>query len=95
MSKKNWFAKVVTDKLDDNVFLASIVVRSASDPGALPISIDSRPSDALALALRADAPVFVAHDVLEHATVDETSQAETVRMLLENLRPEDLGKYEM
>ena len=63
------------------------------------VTIDCRPSDALALALRADCPIFVDEDVLRVAKVipNPTDQAtqEELRRWLENLNDEDLGRYKM
>jgi len=52
------------------------------------VAIDSRPSDAIALALRADAPIFV-HDGLV-----KKQSSEDINKWLEGLKPEDFGKYE-
>jgi bifunctional DNase/RNase len=78
--------------LDDSVFLASIVLSNGD--GEL-YEVDSRPSDALAIALKADADVLVHPEVLERALVAETSREEAIRMILEKMRPEDMGEYEM
>ena len=51
-------------------------------------TIDSRPSDAIALALRAEAPIFTTEDVLKKQSSEELER------WLENLKPEDFGKYE-
>ena len=63
------------------------------------ISIDSRPSDALALALRTDSPIFVEEEVIKTskaASADkEKSGDEELKRWLENLNDEDLGKYKM
>ncbi len=63
------------------------------------ICIDSRPSDALALALRADCPIFVDEEVIKNS---KSSSAESERLsndelkkFLEGLNDEDLGKYKM
>jgi uncharacterized protein len=62
------------------------------------ISVDSRPSDALALALRVDCPIFVDDEVLktskQTANLDRVS-AEELRKWLEGLNDEDLGRYKM
>lgn len=66
--------------------------------------VDSRPSDALALALRAKAPIFVEEEVIEKSrSVDATAKIsehdklkeEKLKEFLENLNPEDFGKYKM
>ena len=63
------------------------------------ISIDSRPSDALALALRADCPIFVDEEVLKvskSVNVDpEKLNTEELKKFLEGLNDDDLGKYKM
>ena len=63
------------------------------------ISIDSRPSDALALALRVDCPIFVEEVVLKTsklaANMSDRLTSEELRKYLEGLNDEDLGKYKM
>jgi uncharacterized protein len=63
------------------------------------VAIDARPSDALALALRTRAPIFVEESVIDHAkTVDfsaDRHDADRLHQWLESLDPEDLGKYKM
>ena len=63
------------------------------------MSMDSRPSDALALALRLDCPIFVEDQVLKNSTkagvVSEKSSNEELRKWLEGLNDEDLGRYKM
>ncbi len=63
------------------------------------ISVDSRPSDALALALRLDCPIYVDESVLKSSKVassmsDKVNDAE-LRRWLEGLNDEDLGRYKM
>jgi bifunctional DNase/RNase len=61
--------------------------------------IDSRPSDAIALALRTGSPIFVNTDVIDKAkSTDMTRDAgesERIRKWLDSLDPDDLGKYKM
>ena len=63
------------------------------------ISVDSRPSDALALALRLDCPIFVEETVLKSsklaAYVSDKVNNEELRRWLEGLNDEDLGRYKM
>jgi len=63
------------------------------------VSIDSRPSDALALALRVDCPIFVDEIVLKNSkqagSMSDRVTAEELRKYLEGLNDEDLGKYKM
>ena len=87
--------RVVISDLRENTFFAVIQVQRNGEQTA----IDARPSDAIALALRADAPIFVKRDVLERAkAVDLATHAtddEKLKEWLEELNPEDLGKYTM
>lgn len=83
---------ILIHSLSDSIFLASIRL---SDGGHDLTEVDSRPSDAIAVALRTSAPVYVAEGVLRQAGVSETSEEEAIRLILERLSPEDLGGYEM
>lgn len=87
--------KVVVNELRDDTFFAIIwLERDGSS-----ISIDSRPSDALALALRVDCPIFVDDEVLKSSklasSVSDRVSSEELRKWLENLGDEDLGRYKM
>jgi bifunctional DNase/RNase len=87
--------KIVVSELREETFFAVIWLER---DGHI-ISVDSRPSDALALALRMDCPIFVSDDVLKaskaaSASSDRVSQEE-LRKWLENLNDEDLGRYKM
>ena len=53
--------RVVINKLEFNTFFATLVIQTKDGAGE---EVDARPSDSIALALRADAPIFVAEDVL-------------------------------
>ena len=63
------------------------------------ITVDSRPSDALALALRLDCPIYVEETVLKSSklasTVSDKVNNEELRRWLEGLNDEDLGRYKM
>ena len=63
------------------------------------VAVDARPSDAIALALRTRAPIFVEDSVIDNAkTVDfstEKADADRLHKWLESLDPDDLGKYKM
>jgi uncharacterized protein len=87
--------RVVINNLEENTFYAQIHLKVANRE----LTIDSRPSDAIALALRAKAPLFVEESVLEksRATDDsnEAQSAERLRAWLEQADPESLGKYKM
>lgn len=87
--------KIVVTELRDNTYFAQIHL----DVEGLARQIDARPSDAIALALRTDAPIFVEHEVLEQSrTLDEDgepSDSERLRRWFENLDPDDFSNYEM
>ena len=87
--------KVVVTELREDTFYAVIWLDRAGQV----ISIDSRPSDALALALRVDCPIFVEDDVLKNsklaANVNDRVTSEELRKWLEGLGDDDLGRYKM
>ena len=87
--------KVVVNELKDDTFYAVIWL---DKEGEL-ISVDSRPSDALALALRLDCPIYVDDSVLKNSKMSTAStdkvNNEELRRWLENLNDEDLGRYKM
>lgn len=87
--------KIVITDLKENTFYATLHL----DCKGTPVTVDSRPSDAIALALRAEAPIFVEEDVISRAkSVDmarDASESDRLKQWLEKLDPEDLGKYEM
>lgn len=88
--------KVVVNELKDDVFYAVIWLER---DGKL-TTIDSRPSDALAIALRLDCPIFVDDSVLDNSRMaasltERASGNEELRRWLENLGDEDLGRYKM
>jgi uncharacterized protein len=87
--------KVVVTELREDTFYAVIWL----ERGGEVISVDSRPSDALALALRVDCPIFVDDLVLktskQAANANDRLTADELRKWLEGLNDEDLGKYKM
>jgi uncharacterized protein len=87
--------KVVVTELREDTFYAVIWL----ERGGEVVSIDSRPSDALALALRVDCPIFVDEVVLKNsklaASANERLTADELRKYLEGLNDEDMGKYKM
>ena len=87
--------KVVVSELRDDTFYALIWLEKNGEM----LSIDSRPSDALALALRVDCPIFVEDEVLKVSKVSGTAgdkvSNEELRKWLENLGDEDMGRYKM
>jgi bifunctional DNase/RNase len=87
--------KVVVTCIKDDTFYAVIWL----ERNGTMVSIDSRPSDALALALRIDCPIFVEDEVLKSSRgqtgTQERINNDDVKRWLENLNDEDLGKYKM
>jgi bifunctional DNase/RNase len=88
--------KVVVSELKEDTFYAVIWVERNGDL----ISIDARPSDALALALRLDCPIYVDDSVLKSSrktssVANKINTDQELRRLLENLNDEDLGRYKM
>jgi bifunctional DNase/RNase len=87
--------KIVVNDVRDNTFYALIYCRYNDQV----ITIDSRPSDAIALSLRVEAPIFVEEDVVKKAhslKFDENLEgSEKLKKWLENLKPENFGKYKM
>ncbi|MCC6273424.1 MAG: bifunctional nuclease family protein, partial [Deltaproteobacteria bacterium] len=92
-------SKVEVNDLADNTFYAKIFLRKDDEE----IVMDSRPSDAIALALRTSSPIFVDRRVMEKSrridlskTLDEDKvKQQKWTEILENLSPEDFGKYKM
>ena len=88
--------RIVINDLRDSTFFAQIALMT----GGRTLELDARPSDAIALALRTEAPIFVAQSVLEQAQTispdggGEESE-EKMKKWFENLGPDDLGKYKM
>ena len=87
--------KVVVCDLKDNTFYALIYLLVNGEV----VAIDSRPSDAIALALRVKAPIFVEESVIDTAKTSElapdNADSEQLQQWLESLDPEELGKYKM
>jgi len=91
--------RVVITELKDITFFAVVYLNSASGD----MELDARPSDAVALAVRSDAPIYVMEDVLDRSAVDMStiekdaaaSQKDEWLEMLENMDPEDYSKYKM
>ena len=90
--------KIVVNELKENTFYAVIFLNVAGKM----VTVDSRPSDAIALALRTDSPIFVTDDVLTKSSSSSAAtlsadkhSPEDIRKWLEGLNPDDLGKYKM
>jgi bifunctional DNase/RNase len=87
--------RVEVHDLSEGTFYARLVVSSPTAD----LTIDARPSDAIALALRVEAPIWTARRVLdaalENAKAITDGDEERIREWLEKATPEDLGKYSM
>jgi len=88
--------RVVISELRDDTFFAVLWLRQGDEP----MVIDARPSDAIALALRADCPIYVSEQVMKTAKLNtsgppEGPTAEQLRGWLEGLNDDDLGRYKM
>jgi bifunctional DNase/RNase len=88
--------RVVISELNDDTFFATLWLRQGNEP----LVLDARPSDAIALALRADCPIYVTEEVMQAAKLNTTGPAEgqaaeQLRGWLEGLNDEDLGRYKM
>ena len=79
-------SKIYITELKDNTFYAKILIIAAQRK----MNIDCRPSDAIALALRTNSPIFVKEEIISSAT-----NREDFKFLLESLKREDFGKYKM
>jgi len=97
-------AGVVIEKVEvcdiiDNTFYARIYFAGGSET----FSMDARPSDAIALALRFEAPIYVSESVIENARLekepaaaaDKSEEGKKWAEYLKNLSPDDFGKYKM
>jgi bifunctional DNase/RNase len=88
--------RIVITELRDDTFFATLWLRQDDEQ----IAIDARPSDAIALALRADCPIYVSEQVMQSAKLNtsgppEGPTAEQLRGWLEGLNDEDMGRYKM
>jgi uncharacterized protein len=87
--------KVVVSDLKDNTFYALIHLEVNGEA----LAVDARPSDAIALALRARAPIFVEDRVIDNAKTNDfapdKTDVERLQKWLESLDPDEMGKYKM
>jgi bifunctional DNase/RNase len=89
--------RVEVTELRDNTYYAVIVLEDAEGRKT---RLDSRPSDAIALAVRVNTPIFVHEQVLKqtHSSPQEilaATEKEEWKKILEEMDPEDFGKYKM
>jgi uncharacterized protein len=91
--------KIEVCDLKNNTYYALIHLKL----GEKELSIDARPSDALALSLRVNAPIYVSDEVISQSSridlkaepEDKSEQGKKWQEVLERLNPEDFGKYKM
>jgi bifunctional DNase/RNase len=87
-------SRVAITGLVENTFFAKIFLRRDSHL----VDIDARSSDAIALALRAGAPIFVAEELMKAAegrSLSDEERARAVRRFMQGLDPEDFGKFSL
>ena len=91
--------RIVVNDLEDNTFYARLHLRR----NGAEVDVDARPSDAIALALRFDAPIFVEDSVMQKSKISEgetevldtSEEGKKWADYLENLSPDDFGKYKV
>lgn len=87
--------RIVITEIKNDTFYAALWLKHGDEP----MVVDARPSDAIALALRADCPIYVSEQVMQSAKLNPSAQegpsAEQLRGWLEGLNDEDLGRYKM
>jgi bifunctional DNase/RNase len=90
-------ARVVIHDLKENTFYANLYLNM----GGTELVVDSRPSDAIALAVRVKAPIFVSDSVIEATkqmgvlASNLLEEGDELKTIIENMKPEDFGKYKM
>lgn len=91
---ESYVERIEITRVDEGTFYAAIIIRGEERTRA----VDARPSDSIALAVRAGSPIFVAEDVFEAAAVidedadvaiDEDAEIEEFRRFLDGVDPED------
>jgi bifunctional DNase/RNase len=88
--------RVVIHDLKENTFYANLYLNVDGDE----LIVDSRPSDAIALAVRVKAPIFVSESVIEATKqmgilASNLLEGDELKTVIENMKPEDFGKYKM
>jgi bifunctional DNase/RNase len=83
--------RIIVTELRESTFYATIELQHGTDA----LEISSRPSDAIALAVRMEVPIFASEDVLEEAAImipgEEDEEVEKFREFLDNVSPEDFA----
>jgi hypothetical protein len=93
---KGQLERIVITEIKDDTFHSVLWLRQGDET----VTVDARPSDAIAIALRADCPIYVAEEVMQSARLNTSGQpegptGEQLRGWLEGLNDEDLGHYKM
>lgn len=87
--------RVIVTSIRNDTFYAEIILETDNRI----VSIDARPSDSVALALRTNSPIYIAEDVMENCattlTLDEDTKLKELRLHLRNINPEDFGNYKI
>lgn len=99
--------RVQITRVEKNTFFAELHI----ERGTVMVHVDARPSDSIAIALRLEAPIFAADDLLSEVQIEESTEtesfegegvrdeselnAEQLKEYLERLRPEDFGKFHL
>lgn len=85
--------KIAVTELKDQTFYAKIFVKSNGNV----VEVDARPSDSIALALKAKAPIFVNEELfhIKDEKISGIPDQESLRERLRRMNPEDFGKYEL
>jgi bifunctional DNase/RNase len=94
--------KAIISELKDNTFYATVLLKRDGDM----LAVDARPSDSIALALRARSPIYVSEKLFDGGPgekveseslrhLSEEEQAEELRRYLESLNPEDFGRFQL
>ncbi len=89
--------RVVIDDLKGNTFYANLYLNVEGRE----MVVDSRPSDAIALAVRVKAPIFIAESVVEATkqmglfASNLLEEQDELKTIIENMKPEDFGKFKM
>jgi len=87
--------RVIITKIENETFFAEVVIEA----GDRVVAVDARPSDSVGLALRAEAPIYIAEAVMEKAgqwiTAEDEERLKDLREKMRTVNPEDFGNYKM
>jgi len=86
-------SKVIIDKLKENTYFAKIYLRNVESDNEL--IIDARPSDSIALALRFNSIILAEESLLKKIENLSIDNVDDIKKWLEELTPDELGKYKM